>query len=372
MDGPELGPDIERMTAYCTYCPKLCRFSCPAAAGEGRETVTPWGMMRLLELARDGSVSLDAEVADVFFHCTGCRRCKAFCRHENDVPRALWKARTWAVEQGLLPPALESLRDSFEAYGSPYDEMPAVDDSAFDPESPFAFWPDCSTVAQRPEDIPRTGRLLEALLGRRARLVTDPDVGVPCCGFPLTSAGLSNGRTIRDERWPAFKGVEAIYTDCPSLSAWTSESGSWESPTRPSDPSVAHLLQLFHHSRALPQPARRLQLGHAVLHPDCQLARQFQGLDELDRILAHICEEPPQAAPFSDEESPCCGGEHTYARLEPTGAAGAARALLDATDTPSSTPVITTSRTCAGHLEKADPRRQVLTLLDLLFDAYAC
>jgi hypothetical protein len=46
----DLGPDLEQMTAYCTYCPKMCRFSCPTAAAESRETVTPWGMMRLLEM----------------------------------------------------------------------------------------------------------------------------------------------------------------------------------------------------------------------------------------------------------------------------------------------------------------------------------
>ncbi len=366
MDNPELGPDIERMTAYCTYCPKLCRFTCPAAAGEGRETVTPWGMMRLLEVTRDGSIPLDADTAEVFFHCTGCRRCQTFCRHENDVPRALHKARTWAAAEDLLPDAVAALRDTFAAHGRPFAEAPdrPIDDAPFDPESPFAFWPDCSTVQHHPEKVEATAHLLKAFLGQAPRLIAT-DQAVPCCGFPLHAAGLDSPREL-----PDLDGLRAIYTDCPSFAAWHAPESSWDAPEGP-HPPVRHLLTLLLDAEDLPEPTRRLDLGHAVLHPDCKTARQSRHLDLLDQVLAHLCEEPPQAAPFPREESPCCGGEHLYATVEPRGSRNAGIALLDATDTPSSTPIVTTSQTCRSHLQSLDEDRVVLTLLDLLLEAYS-
>ena len=74
------GVPTDRATEYCTFCPKLCRFSCPIAEVEHRETVTPWGLMRLLEYARRGTVAGSEETAEIFYHCTGCARCQTMCR----------------------------------------------------------------------------------------------------------------------------------------------------------------------------------------------------------------------------------------------------------------------------------------------------
>ena len=73
----------------CTTCPKLCHFVCPVAEAEARETVTPWGLMRLLELTRRGDVALDAEIGEVWHHCTWCGQCTAWCHHGNEVGQAL-------------------------------------------------------------------------------------------------------------------------------------------------------------------------------------------------------------------------------------------------------------------------------------------
>ncbi len=95
---------LRAIVETCVFCPKLCRWACPVAEAEGRETVTPWGLMTLLDDVGRGA-PLDAHAAQIWSHCTLCGRCQQVCKHDNDVPRAILDARTAAVEAGVSPPA---------------------------------------------------------------------------------------------------------------------------------------------------------------------------------------------------------------------------------------------------------------------------
>ena len=376
MEKPDLGPELERMTTYCTYCPKMCRFSCPTAAAEARETATPWAMMRLLELSRDGSVELDESVAEAFYHCTGCRRCQAFCRHDNDVPRALWKARSWAVENGFMPEAFEPMARNFESHGTPFEEpQPEIDTTAFDAEGSIAFWPDCSTVQHRPETIGRIGRLLARITGEKIRLIQMDDVGsTPCCGFPLTAAGIEDGGGCREDLWPSLKGVSFVWTDCPALAAWNHSGSSWPLAPRPDDPTMGHIFTLLSERLSeLPPPENLLDLGDTLLHESCFVSRQIDALDDVQNILAKISRTPPEKMAYEGKESPCCGGRVHYRMLEPEGSEKAAATVLEALDrNQGQERMVTTSAMCHHALEQAGPDSLVTSLLELLCEAYDC
>ena len=86
----------KRALEYCTYCPKLCRQSCPLANALGRETFTPQAKMQLLNLLRRKAIEWDAEYVTPLFACTGCRLCQTYCRHGNDVASALGAGRAAA------------------------------------------------------------------------------------------------------------------------------------------------------------------------------------------------------------------------------------------------------------------------------------
>ena len=161
---------IAKATQYCTYCPKLCRFTCPVAQAEHRETVTPWGLMRLLEMTRTDDFPRDEETVSLFFHCTGCLRCQTWCNHDNDVPMAMWDARARAWRDGETPEEIVAytmaLRHEHSLPGSKAQKSLAL--SAFDPDSDIGFFATCHASAD-PEELARRGRLLERLLGQRVR-----------------------------------------------------------------------------------------------------------------------------------------------------------------------------------------------------------
>ncbi len=376
MTRPDIGSDIKRMTAYCTYCPKMCRFSCPAAAAEGRETVTPWGMMRLFEFARDGSVALDDDVADAFFHCTGCRRCQSFCAHDNDVPRALWKARQWAVESGFLPEPYVELYERFEKSGNPYGDGPVeLDASPFDAEGTIGYWPDCSTVEHRPQIIGPIGRLMSQMTGQKIRLIRSADFDrPPCCGFPLSGAGIEDGDSCRDEYWPILDDLDAVWTDCPALAAWNRPDSSWPLTEDDTQPSIDHLFVLLADQLGnLPAPAAPLQVDDTMLHQSCYVARQLDGLDDVDTILSYICVSPPQKMAYQGDESPCCGGRCHYRVLEPDASDEAARRVVETLDrNEEAQKVVTTSSMCGHAMGEAVDHEVVTSLLEMVCRAYDC
>src|SRR5205823_334102 len=91
---------LQRATELCEFCPKMCRFACPAAEVSSREAWTPWGKVSLAVLSGRAP---DASTALAFGACSGCLRCQTYCAHANDVPAILYAARASAVRAGTAP-----------------------------------------------------------------------------------------------------------------------------------------------------------------------------------------------------------------------------------------------------------------------------
>ena len=86
---------------YCTACPKLCHFACPASHAAAREATTPWGKMSLMNLLRKGHLEVIFENAEPLYHCMACGLCTAFCEHDIDVGLILTEGRAWLKERGI-------------------------------------------------------------------------------------------------------------------------------------------------------------------------------------------------------------------------------------------------------------------------------
>ena len=92
--------DLRRAAELCEFCPKMCRFACPASEVSSREAWTPWGKVSLAVLAGRAP---DPSAALAFAACSGCLRCQTYCAHANDVPSILYAARASAVRAGSAP-----------------------------------------------------------------------------------------------------------------------------------------------------------------------------------------------------------------------------------------------------------------------------
>lgn len=180
------------MMDYCTYCPKMCRFSCPVSEAAKSETVTPWGKMELAGWVLDKSMPLSPEAALPSYQCTLCRHCQKYCEHGNDVAAALVEIRQLAVENYAAPPEVYELQQRFADWNNPYgrDLLAPVRNRlprAFGKSKDTAFLVSCHTLNEYPERIQTYLELFDKLGLPPFEVIDGP---VQCCGAPLRALGL--------------------------------------------------------------------------------------------------------------------------------------------------------------------------------------
>lgn len=181
-------PDQHRQAyAYCAYCPKICRFACPVSESTHSETTSTWGKMTQAFLASQKRRPLDRDGAKALYACTGCMRCRSFCKHENEVGWALFSARELAVQSHQLPQGAQSTLATFAQHGNPFgvDLSEWVDHYRADGPVRYPLFPGCSALTRAShavEDAIAVGRAFSAPLSvcRAA---------ARCCGYPLYAAG---------------------------------------------------------------------------------------------------------------------------------------------------------------------------------------
>jgi ferredoxin len=150
--------------AGCTFCPQLCRHTCPVVRATGREAATPARIMALLREVAAGRAPA-AEGARAAALCTACGACRDHCRFHVDVPAILAEARG-----RLLPPPTPAPRRAVEG--------------------------DAPLVALECDGRAWSGALAERLGRPVARLATADHLGEALLDHPTLSApGLAAWRT---------------------------------------------------------------------------------------------------------------------------------------------------------------------------------
>lgn len=210
---------IAEQTTLCTYCPKMCRVACPIAEATAREELTPWSLMLLLGQMREGRLALDAELAKLFYQCSGCGRCKSFCAHGNEVPAALFAGRAAAAAAGLVPKPLLDAVDRLRHTGNSKGEnLAARQRELFGERVGFSartlFFPGCEALSSGGEAAVDAVRLLEHAGFGPLSLLDD----APSSGEPYDSAGLEGELRAYAERLAErLSRYALVVSGCPSV-----------------------------------------------------------------------------------------------------------------------------------------------------------
>ncbi len=107
----------------CTYCPEMCRFSCPTAVVSGNDAVTPRGKTSLLHQEKrwPGQVAKGGELWPLY-DCTGCGRCTNYCKYEIPVADLLFESRkefSWSHAREIA----STLDDEADPFGDLAEEL---------------------------------------------------------------------------------------------------------------------------------------------------------------------------------------------------------------------------------------------------------
>jgi Fe-S oxidoreductase len=158
---------IQKSADYCTYCPKMCHFSCPVAEIEKNEAYTPWGKQQTAKLIREKSIPLNSENAFSAYKCLTCRSSQSFCDHEIVVADSLQQIREMAVESETAPDPVLQFEGKFKKHQNPYSIdlqeklLKNVNESFCRPKKEVLFFATCHLLAQGDSFVQKTFKLFD-------------------------------------------------------------------------------------------------------------------------------------------------------------------------------------------------------------------
>jgi Fe-S oxidoreductase len=327
--------DERKATAYCTYCPKLCRHSCPVADVEKRETVIPQAKMQLLHHVRQREIALTTEVADVFYRCTGCNRQKTYCKHGTELEEPMFQARALAVQHGVEPASLAGFDERFlqrrrELAAVLPATLPAEDlcvrpagsgvTAGHADGAEVLVFPGCAQLSDNPGGLRPLLTLLRRLGLGKVAVLAGAD---PCNGFPFLTTGRPAAFQSQAEmQAPRLAEARLIVANCPSCVhtlrvVYPSRGIHLRAP-------VVHTTELF----ARHQDRLGLQRGRASIayHDPCYLGRHL-GVYEPPRQLVRAVGELREMA-HHHADALCSGGGGALPLTAPATATGIAHRCL--------------------------------------------
>lgn len=87
----------------CALCPNNCRFSCPVALVDAKETTSPSGRSRIAFLLKNDYLEWKEDTVYPLFYCLGCELCKLHCAFELSHVELYAELRRKAIKLGVAP-----------------------------------------------------------------------------------------------------------------------------------------------------------------------------------------------------------------------------------------------------------------------------
>jgi Fe-S oxidoreductase len=300
--------NVEAATKLCSFCPKLCRYSCPVADADQDENTTPWGKMTAMKRVEDKELPTTPETMGLAYKCLNCRASEYACEHSNPVASTLDAYRVRAFRAGLAPEGVAPFCEKFRRNNNPYDrDLLSVLKRAFRPEefgsSGTVYFPGCTEIAT---DLATTVKTV-GFLG----LPVFPEP-IQCCGYPLFAAGdWKDFSELAEVNRHALDNYDRIVTGAPQC-LYTMET-LYKSAGHRVRARFQHVSEYLT-SQPLPNPLlnkERVAEGRVrsvAYHDPCYLGRYRKVYDEPRRLIELVSGRPPAEFLLNREEGYCCGG----------------------------------------------------------------
>ncbi len=342
----------------CTYCPSLCHHACPVATVEGRDTVTPWGLVSLVHHVEVGSVRLTEEVAEALYQCTGCRGCTVACLHDQDVEEIVFSARAEAVSRGRRPFA----RELFNHGDAPKDPWWRTGHPRFHPDPTVLLFPGHRSLVADASSV-------RTMLALCERLDDDElacgDASALDVGYDLWASGYQEEFAICAERVRAAIGASRVVVVMSAEALYTLKT-LYPRVNQPIDAQVIHASDFL--LPLLPGAIVQRVGGAVAYHDACHLARHFGIFDVPRELLRRVLERPPVELRQREAETFCCGGTGCLPITAPQTAAAMASEVIEMALDAGCDTLVTFAPECVAGLRAAAGDRLVIedaiTLID--------
>lgn len=348
MSEPFSPSSVARQLDYCSYCPKMCRHSCPVSNADGKETHTPQSKMDALNALRKGEVPWTSENTEALWACTGCRLCTTFCEHENEPGLVLMAGRAQANAHGAGHKNLANYPERFrnrEARLASRLREHAADAEPYT-EGVIGYWPGCDAVDKGMRDVDVALDLFNRL-GGEIKLITSDQV---CGGYPLLAAGYPDVfRWHAEKVAKSLRGFKKVVTNCSACLFTMQQQYAAAGVTL--DTEVINVSQYL--AEAVQKLPREIDKKPVYYHDPCYLARYSGIIEEPRMVLAQFGEL--REFEWSRGETECCGGGGLLPKTDPDTADTMARRRLREVANRGGGTVVTSCATCTYMLRSNAP-----------------
>lgn len=332
----------------CTFCPKMCRHSCPVSTATGHETHIPQAKMDRLNQLRLGRGAWTAESTDPLWACTGCRHCTMYCDHGNEPGLVLFSGRAAAADRGAAHPALVGYRDRFTARERRLSaQLTANFGERSATEGEVGFWPGCDAIDKGAADIAAALAIYDRVGLGDAKVVSAAQA---CAGYPLLAAGHRDlFRSHAGQVAASLRGFRKVAVGCSAcLYAMRAQYPAEGVVLRPEVVSVADLLAPV--APALAQSGTRRSVYY---HDPCYHARYNNVVEAPRAALGQLADVREFAWNKSDAE--CCGGGGLLPKTMPHVADRMSKRRLADVRAAGGGLVVTSCATCTFMLKRNAP-----------------
>lgn len=344
---PFSAPSVARQLDYCTFCPKMCRHSCPVSTASGRETYIPREKMDRLNQLRLGHQRWTTESTDPLWACTGCRHCTMYCDHGNEPGLVLMTGRAAAVDHGVPHPALMGYSERFRAREQRLSaQLHAAFPGKLATEGDVGYWPGCDAIDKGTDDIAAALAVFERT-GVEAKIVDAPQA---CAGYPLLAAGHTDlfrwhaGRVAQ-----SLRGFRKVAINCSAcLYAMRAQYAAEGVTVRAEIVSLADLLAPAAQNLACPVSRKSV-----YYHDPCYHARYNAVVEQPRRALAQLAEV--RELSWNKQDTECCGGGGLLPKTMPAIADQMSKKRLAEVHATGGGMVVTSCATCAFMLKRNAP-----------------
>lgn len=354
----------------CTTCPKLCRWACPVAEAEARETTAPHNLVTLAGFMKRGQAPASV-LGSLAYHCSSCGACTEACLHNNDVPLVLAMARSRAVTAHLEPEGIAEVRGHFAVAANPYGISlePKLAELGPLPEprpGDAVYLPGCAALAERPE---AAEGFLKAVALRGVGQVSVSEVSAQCCGLPLFWAGDLGGFRSHAQRYAErlADAPKLVVHDAACLDAMTRLYRLVEVELKPTAVLAATYIAEaigVTATEAVPTEPRE---GAVAYVDTCHAARAARAIGLPRALLERVTgSAPAELEGLRGPAADCCGAAGLLPVTAPETSRAMAEARIARFKASGAQEMAVLTPRCAAHLCRIDPSIEVHDLCSFL------
>lgn len=290
---------FQKEIAYCTFCPKMCRFSCPVGEVLHTELMTPTGKMTVLYLLEKEKLSYEDVKETVFKGCILCLCCQNYCRHRIDIPQIMRELRNKFVGEKIFPEEVKNFLKILKEYRNPYQKdlkkkLKEFPRKYFENKKEIVYFPGCTQIEYYIQDIEEIIKIFEKLDVEFS--ISDSE----CCGFYHFNFGYEEEfLKLRKENFEKFKNRK-IVSSCPECVYVLREKYNLK--------NIFHITEFLYPYLTKDIFSNPQKFEERIIYYDSCYSGRYLNLYEIPRkILERFTKSQTSEFLRNREESNCCG-----------------------------------------------------------------